>query len=92
MPTAVEHGSVGRKPGGNATLQSGSRRAQGTNRLGLANSKLVPNIPARWVSGSTGSVVALAAARLTFPCDSALARSAAEGSVLWDPRYGLFIA
>jgi hypothetical protein len=25
MPTAVEHGSVGREPGGNATLQSESR-------------------------------------------------------------------
>jgi len=24
MPTAVEHGSVGREPGGNATLQGGS--------------------------------------------------------------------
>jgi hypothetical protein len=86
MPTAVEHGSVGREPGGNATLQSESRVRK---RFGLANSKLATNIPARWVSEPTGSKHSLL---LTFTCDNALARLVTEGSVPWDPRYGLFIA
>lgn len=85
MPTAVEHGLVGREPGGNATLQSESRYTSDSDWR-----------TASWLLTfqHDGSVnrQAVALVLLTFTCDNALARCVTEGSVPWDPRYGLFIA